>query len=203
MSMFGYARVSDTGQNERRQLDAMVAAGVPKAHIYIDKQSGKDFTRTAYRRLLRKLKPGSLLYIESIDRLGRNYEEIQIQWRILTKDMNIDIVVLDMELLDTRREKDLMGTFVADLTLAILSFIAQTELEHNKKRQAQGIAAARAQGVRFGRPDKAVPPNFGVIADKWACKQITLEQALSQCGMGRTTFYERLREYKELQANKK
>ena len=193
MNTFGYVRVSDTGQKERRQLDAMAAAGVPRAHIYIDKQSGKNFTRSAYRRLLRKLKPGSLLYIESIDRLGRNYEEIQVQWRILTKDMNIDIVVLDMPLLDTRREKDLMGTFVADLTLAILSFIAQTELEHNKKRQAQGIAAARAQGVRFGRPHKAVPPNFGVIADKWACNQITLEQALSQCGMARSTFYRKVR----------
>jgi len=195
MNIFGYVRVSDTGQNERRQLDAMTAVGVPDTHIYVDKQSGKDFTRTAYRRLLRKLKPGSLLYIESIDRLGRNYEEIQIQWRTLTKNMSIDIVVLDMELLDTRREKDLMGTFVADLTLAILSFIAQTELEHSKKRQTQGIAAARAQGIHLGRPAKILPENFMELSSLWACGRLTTKELLKQTGLPETTLYRRLRKH--------
>ena len=195
MNIFGYVRVSDTGQNERRQLDAMAAVGIPDRHIYVDKQSGKDFTRMAYRRLLRKLKPGSLLYIESIDRLGRNYEEIQVQWRILTKDMNIDIVVLDMELLDTRREKDSVGTFVADLTLAILSFIAQAELEHNKRRQTQGIAAARAQGIHLGRPAKVLPDNFMELTNLWAHGNLTTKELLKQTGLPETTLYRRLREY--------
>lgn len=149
---YGYIRVSSTDQNEERQLVAMRAAQVPEKNVYMDKQSGKVLNRPQYKRLVKKLKTGDLLYILSIDRLGRNYEEIQNQWRILTKEKGIDIVVLDMPLLDTRQGKDLMGTFIADLVLQILSFVAQSERENIRKRQAEGIAAAKAKGVRFGRP---------------------------------------------------
>jgi len=203
MKEYGYIRVSATDQKEHRQLDAMAALGIPRAHLYIDKQSGKDFDRPAYRRLLKKLKPGDLLYISSLDRLGRDdYREMQEQWRILTKDKGVDIAVLDMPLLDTRQVKDLMGTFIADLVLQILSFLAQSELEHNKKRQAQGIAAAKARGVRFGPPNKQIPENFGVIVAEWESGQISLEQAFTQCDIGRTTFFHRLREYRQGRAEK-
>ena len=161
--IYGYIRVSSTDQNEERQLVAMRAAQVPEKNVYMDKQSGKDFDRPQYKRLVKKMKPGDLLYILSIDRLGRNYEEIQNQWRILTKEKGIDIAVLDMPLLDTRQGKDLMGTFISDLVLQILSFVAQSERENIRKRQAEGIAAAKARGVRFGRPPVAVPEDFGKI----------------------------------------
>ena len=198
MKKYGYIRVSATDQKENRQLDAMAALGILKTHIYIDKQSGANFDRPSYRRLLKKLKPGDLLYIESIDRLGRDhYREIQEQWRILTKDKGVDIVVLDMPLLDTRREKDLMGTFVADLVLQILSFLAQSEREHSRKRQAQGIASAKVRGVRFGPPCKPIPENFGAIVARWEQGQLSLSEAFSECGIGRTTFFRRLREYRQ------
>jgi len=199
MKIYGYIRVSAADQNENRQLDAMATLGVPRPNILIDKQSGKDFTRTAYTRLVAKLQPGDMLYIESIDRLGRNYEEIQNQWRILTKDKNVDIVVLDMPLLDTRQAKDLMGTFIADLVLQILSFVAQSELEHNKKRQAQGIAAAKARGVRFGPPPKILPENFGELVAAWEQHKISLGEILSQCAVGRTTFFNKLRKHRQMQ----
>ena len=162
----------------------------------MDKQSGKDFDRPQYKKLVRKLKTGDLLYILSIDRLGRNYEEIQNQWRILTKEKGVDIVVLDMPLLDTRQGKDLMGTFIADLVLQILSFVAQNERENIKKRQAQGIAAAKAQGIKFGRPEKEIPEDFGKIVREWEQKRLPLSEAVKQCNMSEATFYRRLREYR-------
>ena len=157
---YGYIRVSSRDQNEERQLIALHGKGVENRLIYMDKVSGKDFNRPQYKKLVKKLKPGDLLYIQSIDRLGRNYEELQNQWRILTKEKNVDICVIDMPLLDTRQGKDLMGTFIADLVLQILSFVAQNEREFIRKRQAEGIAAAKAKGVKFGRPPIPLPDNF-------------------------------------------
>lgn len=168
----------------------------------MDKQSGKDFDRPNYKKLVRKLKAGDLLYILSIDRLGRNYEEIQKQWRVLTKEIGIDICVLDMPLLDTRNGKDLMGTFIADLVLQILSFVAQSERENIKKRQAEGIAAAKAKGVKFGRPKKKVPDDFGKIIKAWERKKLPFSEVLKQCDMREATFYRRLREYRLLQEKK-
>lgn len=168
---YGYIRVSSTDQNEDRQLIAMAQLSVPKRNLYIDKQSGKDFNRPQYRRMVRKLRPGDLLYVLSIDRLGRNYEEIQKEWRHLTKELGIDICVIDMPLLDTRQGKDLMGTFIADLVLQILSFVAQSERENIKKRQAEGIAAAKARGVKFGRPPHPLPDNFHQIHRDWRNKK--------------------------------
>lgn len=194
--IYGYIRVSSTDQNEDRQRIAMREKGVPEQNVYMDKQSGKDFDRPAYQRLIRRLKPGDLLYILSIDRLGRNYEEIQQQWRVLTKEKGADVCVIDMPLLDTRQDKDLMGTFVADLVLQILSFVAQSERENIKKRQAQGIAAAKARGVKFGRPEAAVPDNFGKIVRLWEHEQIDFNEAIRRCGMSEATFYRRLREYR-------
>ena len=196
MNIYGYIRVSSTDQNEDRQLRALNQKNIEKRKIYIDKQSGKDFNRPSYKRLIRKLDEGDLLYILSIDRLGRNYEEIQNQWRVITKEIGADICVIDMPLLDTRRGKDLMGTFIADLVLQILSFVAQSERENIKKRQAQGIAAAKARGVRFGRPEKELPEDFPATVKKWETKQITFSEVLKQCEMSESTFYRRLREYR-------
>lgn len=194
MKIYGYVRVSSTDQNEERQLVALRDQGVSEDCIYLDKQSGKDFDRPQYRRLVRRLRPGDLLYVLSIDRLGRNYQEIQAQWRILTHERGADICVLDMPLLDTRRDKDLMGTFIADLVLQILSFVAQSERENIRRRQAQGIAAAKARGVRFGRPVKAAPENFASTVAAWEQGQLTLNQVLARTGLTRSTFYRRLRE---------
>lgn len=194
--VYGYVRVSSTDQNEDRQLIALRNQAIPERHIYTDKQSGKDFERPEYRRLVEKLRPGDLLYILSIDRLGRDYEEIQNQWRILTKQLAVDICVLDMPLLDTRRGKDLMGTFIADLVLQILSFVAQNERENIRKRQAQGIAAAKAKGVAFGRPVIPPPDNFGQVIHAWERREIDLQQAVRQCRMSTATFYRRLREFR-------
>lgn len=196
MSIYGYARVSSTDQNEDRQMIALKEAAVLEKNIFMDKQSGKDFGRPNYRKMMQKLKAGDLLYILSIDRLGRNYEEIQKQWRVLTKEIGIDICVIDMPLLDTRQGKDLMGIFVADLVLQILSFVAQNERENIRKRQAQGIAAAKAKGVKFGRQEKKVPNNFGKLVSDWEEKKISLTEVLKQCDMSEATFYRRLREYR-------
>lgn len=198
MNIYGYVRVSSTDQNEGRQMDALRERRVGERNIFVDKQSGKDFERPQYKKLMRKLKPGDLLYVLSIDRLGRNYEEIQTQWRILTKEKRIDICVLDMPLLDTRTAKDLMGTFIADLVLQILSFVAQSERENIRKRQAQGIAAAKARGVKFGRPAKTVPDDFGEIVMQWERKMLPFSGALKRCNMSEATFYRRLREYRLL-----
>ena len=191
---YGYIRVSSTDQNEDRQRIAMEAKDVPKKNIYIDKQSGKDFERPQYKRLVRRLKAGDLLYILSIDRLGRNYKDVQEQWRVLTKEKNVDICVIDMPLLDTRTAKDLMGTFIADLVLQILSFVAENERANIKKRQEQGIAAAKARGVRFGRPEKPVPENFVEIVRQWDRQQLKTKEALRLCDMSRATFYRKIRE---------
>ena len=196
MGIYGYVRVSSTDQNEDRQMIALRETQVLEKNIYVDKQSGKDFDRPNYRKLLKKLKAGDLLYILSIDRLGRNYEEILKQWRILTKEIGIDICVLDMPLLDTRNGKDLMGTFIAALVLPILSFVAQNERATIRKRQAEGIAAAKARGVRFGRPEKRVPEDFGKIVKEWERKNIPISEVLKLCGMSEATFYRRLREYR-------
>ena len=203
MKIYGYIRVSSIDQNEDRQLIEMNRLQISAPQIYIDKQSGKDFERPQYKSLIKKLKPGDLLYVLSIDRLGRNYEEIQNQWRILTKQKGVDICVIDMPLLDTRLHKDLMGTFISDLVLQILSFVAQSERENIKKRQAQGIAAAKAKGIHMGRPIINVPNNFSTIVKQWEKKQIPLEQAMSQCDMKRSTFFQRVHEYKLLHSNKK
>jgi len=192
-NVYGYVRVSSVDQNENRQTIAMSKSNVPEENIFIDKLSGKDFNRPQYRRLLKKLKHGDLLYILSIDRLGRNYEEIQTQWRILTNEIGIDICVLDMPLLDTRNGKDLMGTFIADLVLQILSFVAQSERDNIKIRQREGIDAAKARGVKFGRPPIPLPDNFNEIHRAWRSKRITLRQAALACNMAEGTFYGKAR----------
>lgn len=193
-NIYGYVRVSSIDQNEGRQLIAMEERNIPKKNIYIDKQSGKDFERPQYKLLIKKLKAGDLLYILSIDRLGRNYEEIQKQWRVLTKDIGIDICVIDMPLLDTRNGKDLMGTFIADLVLQILSFVAQSERESIKKRQAEGIAAAKRRGVKFGRPEKPLPPEFAEYVLKWKNNLLTTAEVLDATGLTKSTFYRKLNE---------
>jgi len=199
LKIYGYIRVSSIDQNENRQLVAMQELKILTENLFIDKQSGKDFDRPNYLKLTKRLKSGDLLYIKSIDRLGRNYEEIQNQWRILTKEKGVDIAVIDMPLLDTRLNKDLMGTFIADLVLQILSFVAQSERENIRKRQAEGIAAAKARGVRFGRPSKEAPANFGELVKKWESKQLPIDEVLALCEMKDTTFYKRLSEYRMLQ----
>lgn len=196
-NVYGYVRVSSTDQNEDRQLVALKEKLVSSNNIFVDKQSGRNFDRPQYKRLMKKLKYGDLLYVLSIDRLGRNYEEIQNQWRILTKEKNVDICVIDMPLLDTRNGKDLMGTFIADLVLQILSFVAQNERENIRKRQKQGIAAAKARGVKFGRPEKALPKDFESVVKSWKNKEITLKDVLNECDMSETTFFRKLKEYRQ------
>jgi DNA invertase Pin-like site-specific DNA recombinase len=196
MENYGYVRVSSADQNEDRQLLAMRGLDIPTEHIFIDKQSGKDFNRPAYLSLLEAVARDDVLYIMSIDRLGRNYDEIREQWRVLTKERGVDIAVLDMPLLDTRKGKDLMGTFIADLVLQILSFVAQSERENIRKRQAEGIAAARARGSRFGRPIKKPPENFATLVRAWEHGKLPLSELLTQSGLKYATFYRRLREYR-------
>ena len=197
MNVYGYVRVSTRDQNEDRQLIAMEGLAIPEKNIYIDKQSGKDFERPQYKKLVRRLKKDDLLYIKSIDRLGRNYEEIQNQWRILTKEKGVDIVVLDMPLLDTRRGKDLVGTFLSDIVLQVLSFVAENERTNIRQRQAEGIAAAKARGVRFGRPPAPLPPNFHEVYQRWRSKKISVSQAAMECGMPRSTFFYKARIYEK------
>ena len=197
MSVYGYVRVSSMDQNEDRQLIEMERQGVEKEKIYVDKQSGKNFERPQYRKLVRKLKKGDLLFVLSIDRLGRNYKDVQEQWRILTKEIGVDIVVIDMPLLDTRKGKDLMGTFIADLVLQILSFVAESERENIRKRQAEGIAAAKARGVHFGRTPKPLPENFYEVYQQWKMKKITVSHAAQLCGMPQTTFFHKAKKYEK------
>ena len=187
--IYGYVRVSSSDQNEARQLIALKEIGVEDKNIYMDKQSGKDFDRPQYQKLVKKLRPGDLLHIKSIDRLGRNYEEILEQWRLITKEKGVDIVVMDMPLLDTRRGKDLVGTFLSDIVLQVLSFVAENERDNIRQRQAEGIAAAKARGVRFGRPPTPLPDNFHEVHRAWRGKEITLRQAAALCGMPKDTFY--------------
>lgn len=190
--VYGYVRVSSQEQNEDRQLIAMAEAGVERANIFIDKQSGKDFDRPNYKRLINRLRPGDTLFIKSIDRLGRNYEEIQNQWRIITKDKDVDMVVIDMPLLNTRINKNLLGTFISDLVLQLLSFISENERTTIRQRQAEGIAAAKKRGVRFGRPTKEAPQNF-----------IPLDEILKEYDMSAATFYRRLREFRLSKGHKR
>lgn len=198
MNIYGYIRVSSRDQSEDRQLIALKEVDVPKENIYFDKQSGKDFNRPQYKKLLRKIKRDDLLYIKSIDRLGRNYEEILRQWRYLNKEKGIDIVVLDMPLLDTRRGKDLMGTFLSDIVLQVLSFVAENERTNIRRRQAEGIAAAKAKGVKFGRPPLPLPDNFYEIQKEWRAKKITLKQAADACNMPVGTFYGKVRKFENV-----
>ena len=200
MGTFGYIRVSSTDQNECRQLAAMDSLNIQPADLYIDKFSGKDFNRPSYKTLLSKLQAGDLLYIKSIDRLGRNYAEIQNQWRILTKEMGVDIVILDMPLLDTRNGKDLMGTFIADIVLQILSFVSENEHQNIRNRQKEGILAAKARGVQFGRPLKKPPENFKQLVKQWEQGKIQIAEILKETGLKRATFYRRLREFRKWKA---
>jgi len=197
INIYGYMRVSSKEQNEDRQKIALTEMGVPENNIYMDKQSGKDFERTQYKRLLRKLNENSVLYIKSIDRLGRNYGELNEQWRIITKEKKADIVVIDMPLLDTRIEKNLLGTFISDVVLALLSYVAENERINIKQRQAEGIAAAKARGVKFGRPPLPIPQNFYHMHKDWRAGKITIEEAAKACNMCPKTFYSKAVKYEK------
>ena len=190
-TIYGYCRVSTREQHEDRQVIALKEMGVPEENIYMDKQSGKDFNRPQYKKLIRKLKPDDVIFIKSIDRLGRNYDEILEQWKIITKDKKADLYIIDMPLLDTRREKTLLGTLISDLVLTLFSYVAENERTTIKSRQAEGIAAARERGVRFGRPPKALPENFYEMYQKWKSRKITLEGAAGSCGMPKSSFFYR------------
>jgi len=201
MKLFGYCRVSSLEQKEDRQVVAMMGLNIPPDQIFTDKQSGTSFNRPRYKAMVRKLKPGDVLFVKSIDRLGRNYEEIQEQWRILTKDRGVDIVVIDMPLLDTRKGKDLLGTLIADLVLTIFSYIAENERETIRQRQAEGIAAAKAKGIHLGRPSKSPPENFPDLVEQWENGKLPLEDLLQQVNFKKTTFYNHLRELKKNMEN--
>lgn len=194
---YGYIRVSAKDQNEERQLIAMKELDVNLDRIFMDKQSGKDFQRPQYKKMVRGLRKNDLIYIKSIDRLGRNYSEILEQWRILTKERGVDIVVLEMPLLDTRRGKDLMGTFLSDIVLQVLSFVAENERSNIKQRQAEGIAAAKARGVQFGRPKIEMPDNFMQLVSQWENKKIRLSYVLEVCQISKATFYRRLNQCRQ------
>ena len=197
MTMYGYVRVSTKEQNEDRQMIAMREAGVLEENIFIDKQSGKDFNRPNYQKCIEKITKGDILVFKSIDRLGRNYEEILEQWRIITKEKGIQVVVLDMPLLDTRRksEQDLIGTFIADIVLQLLSFVAQNERNNIRQRQKEGIKAAKLRGVKFGRPKAALPEGFEAACQKWARKELSLRKAAASCGMPVSTFNYKAKAY--------
>jgi DNA invertase Pin-like site-specific DNA recombinase len=195
--------VSSKEQNEDRQVLAMGELHIPPLNVFVDKQSGKDFDRPAYKNLIQRLKCGDLLYIKSIDRLGRNYVDIQNQWRIITKEKGVDVAVIDMPLLDTRLHKDLMGTFISDLVLQILSFVAHSERDNICQRQREGIAAAKARGVRFGRPVKSVPVDFAVFVEQWSDKRFDKYEILKKCNMSESTFYRKRAQYRINQAGTK
>ena len=196
-NVYGYVRVSSRDQNIDRQIIAMREMNVPEKNIFIDKQSGKDFNRPKYKKLLRRLKQDDLIYIKSIDRLGRNYSEILEQWKVITKDKKADLYVMDMPLLDTRREKNLLGTLISDLVLTLLSYVAENERNNIRIRQAEGIAAAKARGVHFGRYPDPLPENFCDVYRKWKMKKITVSEASKECGMPQTSFYQRAKKYEK------
>lgn len=187
---YGYVRVSTQEQNEARQLDAMHEFGLKDKYIVIEKMSGKDFQRPLYRKLVRRLRPNDVLVVKSIDRLGRNYAEILEQWSEITKKREASIVVLDMPLLDTREGRDLMGTLISDIVLQLLSYIAEVERDNIRQRQAEGIAAAKARGVRFGASARDLPESFDNLRRLWRGKQISLREAAEACGIPRSTFYD-------------
>jgi DNA invertase Pin-like site-specific DNA recombinase len=197
VNVYGYMRVSSKEQNEDRQRIALIEMGVQEKNIYMDKQSGKDFERVQYKKLLRKLDEKSVLYVKSIDRLGRNYSDLNEQWRIITKEKKADIVVIDMPILDTRREKNLLGTFISDIVLALLSYVAENERTNIKQRQAEGIAAAKARGVKFGRPPLPIPDNFHQMHKEWRAGKITIEEASKACNMCPKTFYSKAVKYEK------
>jgi len=204
MNLLGYVRVSDISQNENRQIISMREQGVPEKNIYIDKKSGKDFERKAYRAMLRRLRPGDCIVLSSLDRLGRDYAAILEQWQLITKEKGADIKVLDMPLLNTcEKERDLTGRLISDIVLQLLSYCAQKDRENIRRRQAEGVAAAKARGVVFGRPVKDVPDNFGALVRQWERKQLSFDEVLAQCGMCRSTFYTRLHEYRLTAGRKK
>ena len=196
-NVYGYVRVSSKDQNEDRQVITMRDMQVPEENIFIDKQSGKDFNRPQYRKMLRKVRESDLIYIKSIDRLGRNYEEILEQWKIITKDRGADLYVIDMPILDTRREKNLLGTFISDLVLTLLSYVAENERTTIRQRQAEGIAAAKARGIHFGRTPKPLPDNFYEVYQQWKMKKLTVKEAAEKCGMPQTTFFEKAKQYEK------
>lgn len=195
VQVYGYVRVSTREQKEDRQMIAMNELGIKKKNIYVDKQSGKDFNRPMYQKLLKKMKENDVLFVKSIDRLGRNYEEVLEQWRILTKEKNVDVVVIDIPILDTRLGKDLLGTLIADLVLAIFSYVSENERSTIKSRQKEGIQAAKQRGVQFGRPKKPIPENFEQIYEAWIKKEITTEEAARRCNFAKATFYNRVKEW--------
>lgn len=197
LKFYGYMRCSSREQNEDRQLIALKEMGVPEKQIYMDKQSGKDFNRPQYKRLLRKLDNNSVLFVKSIDRLGRNYADLNEQWRIITKEKGADIVVIDMPILDTRRDKNLLGTFISDIVLALLSYVAENERINIKQRQAEGIAAAKARGVKFGRPPVPLPDNFYEVHKQWRDKKLTLKQAAIACNLAASTFFDKAKEFEK------
>ena len=192
---YGYARVSSTDQNEDRQIIALIEAGVEPSNIFVDKISGSTFKRRAYRRMMRKVRPGDVIFVKSIDRFGRNYEEIIQEWRNITKKKKADIVVLDMPILDTRQEKNLIGTFLSDTVLQVLSFVAENERNNIRARQAEGIAAAKAKGKKFGRPAKPIPENFKEMAERVRNGEISRRKAAKLCGMPASTFMVHYKKY--------
>ncbi len=192
---YGYVRVSSKEQNEDRQLIAMYEYGIPKKNIFIDKQSGKDFKRPSYMKLIHKLQRDDLLVILSIDRLGRNYDDMQKEWRIITKEIGADVYIIDMPILDTRCEKNLLGTLISDLVLALLSYVAENERHNIHTRQAEGIKAAKLRGVKFGRKPLPLPDNFDLVYHKWKIGKITVAEAAKECGMAKTTFYDKAKKY--------
>jgi len=196
-TMVGYMRVSTQEQNEDRQRLALMEMGVPEKQIYMDKQSGKDFQRPQYKKMLRKLDRNTVLFVKSIDRLGRNYADLNEQWRIITKEKGADIVVIDMPLLDTRREKNLLGTLISDIVLALLSYVAENERVAIRQRQEEGIQAARARGVKFGRPPIPLPENFYEVHKLWREKKLTMKQAAKDCGMAKSTFFDKARKFEK------
>lgn len=195
--IYGYLRCSSRDQNEDRQVIALKEMGVPQKRIYMDKQSGKDFDRPQYKRLLQKLDHNSVLFVKSIDRLGRNYADLNEQWRIITKEKGADIVVIDMPILDTRRDKNLLGTFISDIVLALLSYVAENERISIRQRQAEGIAAAKAKGVKFGRPSVPLPDNFCKVYEQWKDKKLTLRQAAKACNLAASTFFDKAKAFEK------
>lgn len=192
---YGYVRVSSKDQNEDRQIISMYENEISRKNIFIDKQSGKNFDRPEYQRLIKKLREGDCLIVKSIDRLGRNYKDIIEQWRILTKEIGADIIILDMPLLDTTKSKDLLGTFISDLVLQLLSFVAENERENIRRRQAEGIAAAKLRGVRFGNKTKALPKNFPVLLEAFYKREITVKEMAKICKVANSTMYKKIKEH--------
>ena len=197
IKIYGYMRVSSREQNEDRQRIALLEMGVPEKNIFIDKLSGKNFERPQYKKLVKRLDSKSVLFVKSIDRLGRNYKDLNEQWRIITKEKGADIVVIDMPLLDTRREKNLLGTLISDIVLALLSYVAENERMNIKQRQAEGIAAAKARGIKFGRPSLPLPDNFYQVHKEWRAGKISVTQAAKACGLPQSTFFRKAKDYEE------